>query len=280
MWKPMSLLIVSAAVLAGPAFSAEPDEFRMHMSYGGKPPRPREMQQDPNRIAVFPGDDVLAQVANGDGWKTQIFLVNLSNVRLPFAIDFWRSDGSFWLITIAGVGAGDQLSGSLAPGATVVLETTGQGPLAQGWAELTYDTNAGRIGGFGVFRQSVAGRPDFEAVVPLSSLFDKTIVLPYDNTAGFSTGVACVNGSRSASATVTAAFRDENGVTYATETIQLPRSGHTAFAMPARFTATQGRRGTVLFRSNTSFFSVLGLRFNPGGSFTSFTGLNTPQMLQ
>lgn len=275
MLKWVNLLVLSVA-----AFSAEPGEFRMHMSYGVKLPGPREAQPDPKKITVLPGDDVLAQVANGAGWKTQIFLVNLSTVRLPFTIDFWTSDGSFWQLSIAGVGTGDQITGSLAPGAVAVLETTGQGPLAQGWAELTYDTDAGRIGGFGVFRQSVVGRPDFEAVVPLSNLFDKTIVLPYDNTAGFSTGVACVNGARTASATITAVFRDENGVTYATETIPLPRSGHTAFAMPARFPATQGRRGTVLFRSNTNFFSVLGLRFNPGGSFTSFSGLNTLQMLQ
>jgi hypothetical protein len=106
-------------------------------------------------------------------------------------------------------------------------------------------------------------------------------VLPYDNRSGFSTGVACVNGSHSSPATITATIRDENGVTYATETIPLPASGHTAFTMPTRFPSTQGRRGTVLFRSNTDFFSVLGLRFSPfGGAFTSFNGMNTLEMIQ
>jgi hypothetical protein len=233
----------------------------------------------PRGITVFPGDDVLPQMANGDGWKTQLFLVNLATVRMSFMLDFWRSDGSFWQLNIPSVGTGDRITGSLPAGATAVLETSGQGPLDQGWAELTYDYNVGKIGGFAVFRQSVTGRPDFEAVVPLSSLFDKAVILPYDNTAGFSTGVACVNGSRSGPATITATFRDETGATYATETIQLAQSGHRAFTMPSAFPVTQGRRGTVVFRSNTNFFSVLGLRFNPSGAFTSFTGLNTVEMI-
>ncbi|MFN0101562.1 MAG: hypothetical protein ACKV2U_05660 [Bryobacteraceae bacterium] len=273
MLKFLSTFIVSVAV-----YGAELTEFRMITSYGTKSSAYRAKGSGAREVTVFSGDDVLPQMANGDGWRTQIFLVNLATVRLPFIVDFWKGDGSPWQVAIGGVGTGDQITGSLAPGATAVFETTGQGSLVQGWAELTYDFKIGKIGGFGVFRQSVAGRPDFEAVVPLSSLFDKVIVLPYDNTAGFSTGVACVNGGPSSPATITATFRDETGTTYATETIQLPQSGHTAFAMAARFPTTQGRRGTVLFRSSTDFLSVMGLRFNPGGSFTSFTGLNTVEL--
>jgi hypothetical protein len=259
---------------------ADVAHFHMKASVGSKPTRARMAQSNPNGVTVFPGDDVLPQMADGSGWKTQIILVNLATVRLSFTLDFWRSDGSYWEVTIAGVGTGDQLNGVLSPGATVVLETAGQGSLVQGWAELTYDYEAGKIGGLGVFRQTVSGRPDFEAVAPLSSLFDSQIVLPYDNTAGFTTGIACVNGSHLNAATITATFREQDGTTYATETILLPASGHTAFAMPARFPATQGKRGTVLFRSSTDFFSVLGLRFGPGGAFTSFNGMNTIEMIQ
>lgn len=278
------------------AFGADLSEFRMRTTYGDKFAARAVTRAAggsgtigtgtagsvaPQReVTVFAGDDALPQMANGDGWKTQIFLVNLSTVSMPFQVDFWTSAGGFWQLAITGVGTGDQLTGTLGPGASVVFETSGQGALAQGWGELTYDTNVGRIGGFGVFRQSVAGRPDFEAVAPLSSLFDKVLILPYDNTGGFTTGVACVNGAGSAGATITATIRDEAGATYATDTIQLPASGHTAFTMPARVPATAGRRGTVVFRSSTSFFSALGLRFSPGGAFTSFNGLNTVALLQ
>jgi hypothetical protein len=231
-------------------------------------------------IVVFPGDDVLAQLANGDGWRTAIVLVNLSAARQQFILDFWRSDGTEWPLAIAGVGTGDRITGSINPGGSVTFETDGRGTLAQGWAELTYDTNAGRIGGLGVFRQSVPGRPDFEAVVPLTSLFEKQAVLIYDNTGGFSTGLALVNGHPQNSLTVTAEFRDEAGARYATETITLPPKGQTAFSMPARYSATQGRRGTVLLRSNSDVLSVLGLRFNPGGAFTSFHTLTTTELLR
>jgi hypothetical protein len=275
MFKLASLWFLSTL-----AYGTDLASFQITTTYGAKDAATRSRSPSPHNVTVFPGDDALPQMADGGGWKTQIILVNLSNVRMPFVIDFWRSDGSSWPVSITGVGTGDRLSGGLDVGATAVFESAGLGELTQGWAELTYDTGVGRIGGLGVFRQTVPGRPDFEAVVPLSSLFDHVIVLPYDNTAGFNTGVAAVNGSRSGFATVTANFRDENGATYATDTITLPASGHTAFALPARFPATQGRRGTVLFRSNTEFFSVLGLRFHPGGAFTSFSGLNTVAMLQ
>lgn len=266
-------------------FGADPSDFQIHTSYGDKSTAralsvTRASGTPPRGLTVFPGDDVLAQMANGDGWKTQIFLVNLSTVSMPFVLDFWTSDGKFWQLNIVGVGTGDQITGTLPAGASVVFETSGTGPLAQGWGELTYNINNGRIGGFGVFRQSLPGRPDFEAVAPLSSLFDSVLIMPYDNTAGFSTGVACVNGAGQAGATITATYRDEAGVTYATDTITLPASGHTAFSMPSRVPASAGKRGTVVFRSNTDFFSALGLRFSPGGAFTSFNGLNTTALLQ
>lgn len=229
---------------------------------------------------VLPGDDVLPHLVNGDGWKSQIFLTNLSRIRMSYTLDFWRSDGSYWPVSIIGRGTGDQFTGSLPPGGSLLLETSGTGRLEAGWAELTYDSNIGYIGGMGVFRQSVFGRPDLEAVVPFTNLFQRQIVVPYDNANGFATGVACVNGSRRNSATITASFRDESGNTYATETIRLGASGHVAFMLPSEVSSTHGRRGTILFRSNTDFFSVLGLRFNPGGSFTSFNGLLTIDMFE
>jgi hypothetical protein len=69
---------------------------------------------------------------------------------------------------------------------------------------------------------------------------------------------------------VTATIRDDNGAQIGLQAVALPAMGHTAFAVPDRFSVTSGRRGIIEFR-NTAGGAVtgLGLRFSPFGSFTS-----------
>jgi len=63
----------------------------------------------------------------------------------------------------------------LAPYASAVIETAGSGPnTIVCWATLDEDidttTNAGAVSLTAIFKQSIAGRPDFEASVPLEKL--------------------------------------------------------------------------------------------------------------
>jgi hypothetical protein len=150
-----------------------------------------------------------------------------------------------------------------------VLETTGEGDLSQGWAELAFNPQTGIVGGSAIFRQTVAGRPPFEAVAPLSNLFDRSVTIPFDNSEGFSTGLAIVNGSFRSPSRVSAEFRNETGTVVLIESFDIPASGQVVFSLPVRFPATAQRRGSVSLISNTDYMSVLGLRFHPGGAFTS-----------
>jgi hypothetical protein len=95
------------------------------------------------------------------------------------------------------------------------------------------------------------------------------MILPYDNTTGFSTGVAMANLSPTA-ATITATIWDENGFQLGTQTLTLSGNGHTSFALPDKLPLTGGKRGIVQFQSSsTSGLTGLGLRFSPFGTFTS-----------
>jgi hypothetical protein len=245
-------------------------------------PAVKSRQAGAHPVMVEIGDVVLPHVVNGGGWSTSIVLVNLSTLPQKYYIDFWSNTGAAWQVPIAGPGRRDGMSGMLNPGQSVTIETDGSGPLEEGYATVLPDTLdiVARLGGFAVFRQRTAGRPDAEAVVPLTSLAERNFVLMYDNSNAFVTGIALANVDPDAPTTVTALIRDEQGSTLATETLTIQAGGHTSFTLPARFAATANRRGSILFTGSGHMLSALGLRFNPSGAFTSFHALTTLEMFR
>jgi hypothetical protein len=100
-------------------------------------------------------------------------------------------------------------------------------------------------------------------------VFSTKIVAPYDNAAGFSTGVAVANPS-SNSITVIATISDQDGSQLGAQNISLAPNSHTAFFFTEQFPVTAGREGIVTFQSSGSpGLAALGLRFSPFGTFTS-----------
>ena len=94
------------------------------------------------------------------------------------------------------------------------------------------------------------------------------IFLPFDNTQGFVTGVAVSNANPTQSVTITMIFTSDTGA-QSNAAITLPAHGHTAFVMPAAYSATAGARGSVRFLPSSPDIAVVGLRFSPNNSFTS-----------
>jgi hypothetical protein len=228
-------------------------------------------------VAPFRDDAMLMpHIVNGGGWKTTVFLSNVSDSWETFTLKFMNDGGSPWSIALSGRNAATEFSDSLRPGQTIVYETDGAGPLLEGSATLVPGTiGSSRISGFAVFR--AAGVPEFEAAVPLTDCKTKSVVMLYDNSSGFVSGIALAN-PRSTTLTVTAKVRDDAGSVLTTQTVTLPPQGHTAFQVPDYFPSTANRRGSILFVVNDGSVSVLGLRFNPSHAFTSFQGLTTPDM--
>jgi hypothetical protein len=138
-----------------------------------------------------------------------------------------------------------------------------------GWAEVI---SSGPVAGFAIFRMRGPDGRDAEGTAPLESGGAASLILPFDNTAGFATGVALVNATSDA-VIITATIRDDNGAQIGLQAVALPAMGHTSFEVAGRFSMTSGRRGIIEF-SNTVGGAVtgLGLRFSPFGSFTSIPG--------
>jgi hypothetical protein len=219
------------------------------------------------QVLVFAGDNVIPQIVNGDGWSSAITLVNLENRRLQATILFFADDGRDLILPIVGQGRVRGMQVTLDPTVTLTFQTDGLGPLSQGWAYIQKE-NGASLGGMAVFKQRVSGRPDFEAVVPVVNQFGSRFVLLYDNTDGFSSAMALANPGLS-SVSVPALVRSENGEILDRGLITLGGYNHRAQTVQSAFPVTAGRRGTVEFLATGNGVGVLGLRFNPGGSFTS-----------
>ncbi len=202
---------------------------------------------------------------DGSGWYTALYLSNPNDAAASVNVKFVGTDGTPMSVTLAGVGPVSEQTVNLAPKATVIMEAPNSGALKQGWTEATLPSG---VVGYGVFRQSVQGRADQEAVVPLSVETSQTVDMTWDDTA-FTTAVALVNtGSAAADITITA-YTDD-GSQIGTSTVNLPSRGKTSFVLRQQpgLAGMTSKRGFARFTVTSGAVAVLGLRFG-GQAFTS-----------
>ena len=218
-------------------------------------------------VVVFPGDRVIPQFVDGGSWKTSMFFVNLENHSVSFQVLFFNDSGDDMIIPIVGQGFVRGLNVTLETAGSIEFETAGLASnLTQGWALLSQSTNDS-VGGMAIFRQSVFGRPDQEAVVPIVSQFDNHFVLLFDNTA-FTTAIALANPTTNR-VDIPVNIRNQAGQIIDRRTVTLGSYNHTAFTLPDTWSSTAGRRGAIEFQTSGFGVGALGLRFN-GSAFTSF----------
>ena len=218
---------------------------------------------DPTVQAAPPAlSSVLPQFAFGGGWYSALYFTNLTGVAVSFPVSFVGDDGT--PLTVPSLG-GSTTEVRLAAYGTAIIEAPNVGSLTQGYAALTLP---GGVFGYGVFRQSVAGHSDQEAVVLLSFSGASSNTLTWDET-NLVTAVAIVNPSSTA-ATVGVTLWDQNGNTIGTSSVALPPNSKTAAALRSLpgLSGMVGKRGSAQFMVSTGSVDVLGLRFD-GLAFTS-----------
>lgn len=213
-----------------------------------------------------PGETAIPQIADGGGWKTTIYITCMELSPVPFKITFYGDDGKPLALDLIGRGRVSTISTSVAGRGTITLETAeSSSAVRTGWALIESD---GRLAIQAVFRQRVEGRPDFEAVGLGENTLNTKLVLPFDNV-GFTTSMALAVPLDFVRATVTMAVYDESGSRIGLDQLDMQPQTHLAFTVPDRFPVTRGRRGSIEITSTGLSLSVLGLRFNGAGSFTS-----------
>jgi hypothetical protein len=213
-----------------------------------------------------------AEVASGGGWKTTLTLYNSSNVNASVRINFRSDDGTELLLPISQ----DNTQPFNTPSVDLIVPANGsatvetEGPAAAapmtGWADVQTTVLPGTLSGFSIFRLRRTGIADSEGTVVLDTRTATSLVLGYDNTGAFQTGLALANEGKATNAVMT--VRDETGVVLGTLQIPLADFGHSAFMLTDQFSPAAGRRGTVEIQSS-AYITGLTMRFDPSLTFTS-----------
>ncbi len=270
----MASCLLPLALASEPQSSVQPIDWNSLTSLrkSSQSVRQASLGANPRPVWVFTGDWIIPHFADGGPWQTSIVLTNFSNFNARLSVFFMDANGDEMKVPINGYNEVSALQVSISPNNTVQFESTGTAPnLKQGWV-LILPSGTEKFSGFGILRQRVAGRPDFEAVVPLSSAFEAHTMLLFDNTRGFVVGMAIVNTDVVASK-IKAIIRAHDGTLIAEKEIQLGSFSHTAFNIKDQWPETANLRGSIEFISDGESISVLGLRFHPDGAFTSFHSL-------
>ena len=226
------------------------------------------------QVSVGSGDRVIAHIAFGGGWTTTLTIVNLWTSPSTIQVTFYDDNGiPLSVNTNTAQGVTPIYRSTLAVRASQRVLLTGDSTIRSGWAEVSYDWSNAVVGISAVFRQSIEGRPDFEAVSPVTTPFN-AIRVPFDETGFFSTGLAICNPAATAE-TYQLTARDEQGnkLNAAPITITLQSKGHTAFALVGNLDLkpfVQNQKGVLdIVAVGSKPMGVLGLRFSPTFSFTS-----------
>ena len=221
-----------------------------------------ELQTNAPTPSALPVTRILPQLAFGGGWYTALYFTNTNTAPVSVTVSFTGNDGN--PLTIPALG-GPSATVNLAARGTALIEAPNMGSLVQGYVTAALPTGAA---GYGVFRQSVPGVPDQEAVVPLSGNTATTSTLLFDDTK-YVTGVAVVNLA-SVNNTITATARDNQGNTLGTGSIPLGPNAKTALVLRniPGLASVVGAIGSVDFTATIGNVAALGLRFN-GTAFTS-----------
>jgi hypothetical protein len=204
---------------------------------------------------------ILSQFVFGGGWYSALYFTNSSAGSVSFTVTFTADNGK--PLIVPSIGSSAILN--LAPHATAILEAPNTGNVNDGY--VTASLPAG-VTGYGIFRESISGFPDQEAVVPLASSTSTSSTLTWDDTV-YATGVAIANPS-TVPVTVAITIWSDSGSIIATSSMPLAPGAKTVAYLRGipGLSGVVGNRGSAQFAVSSGSVAVLGLRFN-GNAFTS-----------
>jgi hypothetical protein len=227
----------------------------------------------------LPRIGVLAQVAAGAGWDTEVYLTNATSGALSVALSFFADNGTALALPLVATQQGasvnmltSTLTAVIPANTTLAVDTGTMSANVEGWADVHSN---GPLTGFAVFRYAPQGLTSgpgvttpWEGTVPLQTLLTaSTVIVPFDNTSGFATGIALGNLNTSALNLIASFYNDSGSPLGSAQTIPLSGDGHTSFILSSMFGFTANLKG--LMKISGPGVIALGLRASPYGTLTS-----------
>jgi len=221
-------------------------------------------------------DAILPQIADGGGFLTEFIITNPTGAPISFRLTFWSDQGNPLFLSLNGAGALPTYVVNVPGHATVFLSTPGGlGASVEGWGIAENVSDLGVIAAYRLIRQT---SPEAEATVP-GIPATGGFAMAFDETSGFDTGFALANVSPYDTVIENLYFYDTTGkLIYNDSSNTLGPHQHESFLFSSRYGAQlTGQRGTVRVyygvqgspTNGTVGLTGLGLRVNPGGTFTS-----------
>lgn len=201
---------------------------------------------------------ILPFLAYGGGWYSALYLANTTDAPATVAVQFYRDDGADLSVPLTGIGPVSNYTVSIPARGAINLEAPNSGGLQRGWAKATLPTG---VTGYGLFRQSVSGRADQEAVVPFSE--DSRLVgyMVWDDML-FTTSMSVLNPEDTPAVATLAVFAG-NGAQIGTVTLNLPGRSLQAFNLREQpgLAGVTGKLGSLRLSVPAGSVAALGLRF-------------------
>lgn len=203
----------------------------------------------------------LPHFAFGHGWYSAVYFTNTSTKEVSFPVDFLGDDGQPLVLPSAGRSS---VMLTLPPQGTNMIEALNVETLVQGYLSVSLPDG---VTGYGVFRCSLPGQIDQEAVVTLSPSSGASTLI-WDDTQS-TTSVAVVNLTPN-DETLNIVARDVPGTIVGTAAVPLAANRKLATRLRdvPGLAAIAGNRGSTEFSMAAGNFAMLALRFN-NGAFTS-----------
>lgn len=226
-------------------------------------------------------DEILPQVIFGGDWKTIITLMSLRETKVTLPLEFYDQQGQPMSAPFSGRTPASKLDVTIEAGGSVTLETDQPSATSVGWGRVDIScpgsissADCFNVYGTVILRNRAPGRPDYEAVYPLTDDTRRSII-QVDNKDFFETLIFVVNTgtfSFSSPIDVTVAFRDEGGQRVHLDQFRVARASTQFFPLPEKYPQLRNFRGTADFTSPNGSFVVVGLRINPTNAFAGMIG--------
>jgi Viral BACON domain len=217
-------------------------------------------------VAAATVNQVAAHLADGNGWQTELVLVNNGQVPASYTVNYVADSGKPLTTTIIGQGKNSSFSGLIPVGGSQTLQSDGSPPqTVSGWAQIS---SMQGVGGLAIFRSSLQPQIQ-EAAVPLQFSGSPQLIFPYDNSQGSVSGLAIAAPGSSQQQSIAAVQRNLTGQASTPDAPQIiPPNGHNSWVLPTDFP-----QGVAEIDSPTvAPVFGLGIRFN-NFRFTSIEGV-------